>query len=226
MSSILEEYCHEVEIIGKTNSIVTAKELIIHREPDLVFLDTNSRPHGGLQLLDSLEEISFLLIVTSDHEEDALKAFEYDAIDYLIKPYNPEKIIRGIKKVFRIKELMSTIKFEAKISLSTDKGVNIIDYNDIIYASSDRPYSKLHMINGKCVLVSKTIKQLEAALPKRLFYRLHASYLINLNNLRKYRKEDGGYVVMNCGTQIPLARRRKIHFLNLISKNKSILSPK
>ena len=222
ISTILEEYIHEVKIVGKADSVDNGIKIIAECQPDLVFLDAHIDSDNGFHFLDSFIERPFLLIITSINEKYAIKAFEYDAIDYIIKPYNPQKIKRGIKKVLNIKELLTKINLNSKVSLRTDNGINIIDYNEIIYASSDKPYSKLHMANDRCILISKTIKQLSATLPQRQFFRLHSSYLINMNKLEKYTKEDGGYVVMTCGTPIPLARRRKIDFLNLISKKSTL----
>jgi two-component system LytT family response regulator len=220
--STIQEYIHEVKIVGEADSVDNAIKTIAECQPDLVFLDAHIDSDNGFHFLDSFTERPFLLIITSINEKHAIKAFEYDAIDYIIKPYNPQKIKSGIKKVLNIKELLSKINLNSKVSLRTDNGINIIDYNEIIYASSDKPYSKLHMANGPCILISKTIKQLESTLPKSQFFRLHSSYLINLNKLQRYAKEDGGYVVMTCGTSIPLARRRKVDFLNLISKKSTL----
>jgi len=219
ISSILEEYNHEVQIVGKADSVDNASKIIAELQPDLVFLDAHIESDNGFHFLDSVTERTFLLIITANDEKHAIKAFKYDAIDYIIKPYNPQKIKSGIKKVLNIKELFSKININSKISFRTHNGINIIDYNEIIYASTYNPYSKLHMANDRSIVISKTIKELESILPKTQFFRLHSSYLININKLEKYTKEDGGYVVMTCGTSIPLARRRKIDFLNLISKN-------
>jgi len=229
LSVILKEYCPSIQLTGIAANITEGVQLIESLQPDLVFLDINLGDFTGFQLLDKLENRSFKLVVTTAYEEFAIQAFQYEAIDYVLKPYTPKSIIAAVGRVSKsIQSHHLYNKLDAivnrntnipKINLPTADGIILINTEEIIYVIADRAYCQIHLTNGQKKMASKSLKEIEDVLPKSLFFRSHASHLINLNQVEKYSKEDGGFAVMSDQTQVPIARRRKNEFLELIKFN-------
>lgn len=229
LSVILKEYCPSIQLTGIAANITEGVQLIESVEPDLVFLDINLGDFTGFQLLDKLENRSFKIIITTAYENFALQAFKYEAIDYVLKPYTPQNIVAAVGRFSKsIQSHHLYDKLDAiinrninvsKINLPTSDGIILINTEEIIYVMADRAYCLIHLTNGQKKIVSKSLKEIEDVLPDYLFFRSHASHLINLNQVEKYSKEDGGFAVMSDQTQVPIARRRKNEFLELIKFN-------
>lgn len=233
LTKILDDYCPDVKVVGCAANIVEGKTLIEDQDPDIVFLDIQLGATTGFQLLDSLKNKSFKLIITTAYQEFALKAFKYEAIDYVLKPYSPKSIIVALDKVKKqtndkndvykkLEALLVAHKSPAKISLPTANGYLMINPNDIVHVSADRSYSQVFLTSKKKLLISKPLKEIEAVLPSDSFFRPHTSHLININRLEMYNKEDGGYALMTDGTQVPVARRRKAEFLEKLTTTSQI----
>lgn len=234
LSKIIEEYCLDVTVAGGAANIQDGKNLIESLKPDIVFLDIQLGDKTGFQLLDSLVSYPFKLIITTAYQEFALKAFKYEAIDYVLKPYSPKSIMTALEKVKRqsvdsevfkrLESLLSAQNKKTKVSLPTSDGYVMVSPDEIVHVSADRAYSQVFLSSDKKKLfISKPLKELETLLPSESFFRLHTSHLINLDKVDKYNKEDGGYVLMTNGSQVPVARRRKTAFLDLLTGNNSSL---
>lgn len=232
LTSILEQYCPDVTVLGTASTIADGKRLIIEEKPDIVFLDIQLGEETGFELLDQLSGHSFKLIITTAYQDFALKAFEYEAIDYVLKPYSPKSILLAIERVKkqvvdnqvykRLESLLSRQKSLSKVSLPTSEGYTMLCSSNIVHLVADRSYSYVHLSSAEKLLLSKSLKEIEALLPSASFFRLHASHLVNLNHVEKYVKDDGGYVLMSDGKQVPIARRRKAEFLELLTNNSGI----
>ncbi len=226
LSRILSDYCPTVKLIGTASNLNKGEQLINELEPDLVFMDIQLGDQTGFQLMDRLEKKSFKLIITTAYEEFALKAFKYEAIDYILKPYSPKSIIAAIGRVTkayhdsavyrRLDSLLNNKKTSKKISLPTSEGILLININDILHIEADRSYSNVYLENNTKQVISKSLKDLQELLPKSDFFRIHTSYLINLNKIERYSNEDGGAVIMSDKKRVPIARRRKNEFMELI----------
>lgn len=228
LSKIIKEYCPSLEIVGNATTINDGILLIENIKPDLVFLDIEIDGRTSFQLLDRLKYMSFKVIFTTAYDQYALKAFKYGAIDYLLKPYSPQEIFHSVERVrktlyeegmfnrldFLIKNIDSSQN--KKISIPTSEGVSVVSINDIVRVEADRSYCFLCLSDGERMLVSKPLKDIEASLPENIFFRIHTTHLINMDYVKRYIKEDGGYVLMNDGSTAPLARRRKQQFLSLL----------
>lgn len=229
LSKIIDDYCPDINVSGSASNVQDGINLIESLDPDIVFLDIQLGDRTGFQLLDSLSNKSFKLIITTAYQEFALKAFKYEAIDYVLKPYSPKSILLAISKVQkqtidnevykRLESLLSEQKKSSKISLPTTEGYTMVCTEDIVHVAADRSYSHVYLASKKKLMISRSLKEIEALLPSSTFFRLHTSHLINLDHLDMYNKEDGGYAVMTDGSQVPVARRRKTEFLEKLSPN-------
>lgn len=229
LASILQEHIPTVSIIGVAGSVKDAQVLIESLKPDLVFLDIELDDGNAFDLLERIEHRSFKLIFITAYDKYALKAFEYEAIDYIVKPYSPREIVKAVSQVeekpdfhlFR-DELIELLKKEryqnAKITISNAEGIDIIRLGNIIRLEGDRSYCRFFTLAGEKIMVSKPLKDFENQLPIEHFFRVHQSHLINLNYVKKVSNEDGGYILMSNGDRVPLAKRRKKDFLKTLEK--------
>lgn len=226
---ILQEYCLNVEVVGIAADVNHGMQLITSLNPDLVFLDIQLGEQTGFQMLDQLPNKTFQLIITTAYQDSALEAFRYEAIDYVLKPYTPVNIIAAVERAAKrtkndelyqkLDGLLNRKSISSKISLPTSEGFLLVNIEDVIRIEADRAYSQIYLTNGLKTMVSKPLKEMETLFPPPFFFRPHASHLINLQQLEKYNKEDGGVAVMSDQSQIPIARRRKNDFLVWIKSN-------
>jgi len=229
LSNILEQYCPTIQVVGIASDMQEGIRMINSLQPKLVFLDIQLGEQTGFQLLDQLVGPTFQLVITTAYPDFALKAFEYEALDYVLKPYTPNSIISAVNRAMKrtntdsiyqkLESLIHEKKGVAKINLPTSDGIILINHEDIIRVEADRAYSCIYLINGQKEVVSKPLKEIQEQLPAHLFYRAHTSHLINLQQLEKYSNEDGGYAVMSDQSQVPIARRRKNEFLEWMKSN-------
>lgn len=227
LRKIINEYCNEVEIIGIVADVKSAISMIEKMKPDFVFLDIQINGGTGFEVLDNFHEINFDIVFTTAYEEYALKAYDYKAIHYLLKPYSPKSVIEAVNRaknkksdIKLIRQLAEKFSKEQKINnrltIHTSEGIDIIEIESIISVEADRAYCYVYMEDGQKHIVSKPLGLLEKALEHHNFFRSHDSHLININNLKKYVNEDGGYLVMMDNSRVPLARRRKAEILKIL----------
>ena len=229
LSTIVSEYCPYLQLVGVAESVEVAYSLIQNNQPDLIFLDIHIGQETGFDLLDSLEEKDFKIIITTAHEEYALKAFKYEAVDYILKPYTPKDVIKSVE---RIKEKMDESKafqkleksiknsqynrdFE-KLTISTSDGLRVFKIEHLTRIEGSGAYCKIFSLESKPLLISKTLKEIEKLLPPSQFFRPHDSHIINMRHVKEFKKGDGGVVILENGEQIPVSRRRKQEFLDLL----------
>lgn len=180
----------------------------------------------GFDILDNFEEINFDIIFTTAYEEYALKAFDYEAIQYLLKPYSPKNVIDAVNRLKKKKSDLKLIrkilqssnkeKLSNRLTIHSNEGIEFIDIDRIIRLEADRSYCSIYMEEGQKLTVSKPLRILEEELTLYTFFRSHESHLINLKKLKKYVNEDGGYLLMTDDSVVPLARRRKAEILKLL----------
>lgn len=230
IKNILNYLGDEIEIIAEAENVKHGFDVIQKYNPDLVLLDINMPDGSGFDLLKKLPSIKFKLIFITAFEEFAIKAFDFSAIDYILKPIDPMKLINSIKRTIEMVEkenlslklnaLFSNLSLQnkktQKLVLSTDKNIHIIETKDIIRCESDSGYSKFYLINKKPITVSKNLKLYEDLLDECDFFRSHQSHLINLNYIDHYKKHDGGYIVMKDNSVIPISQRKKEQFLSIL----------
>jgi len=228
LSILLEDYCTEVELVGTAENAKAAREALAKTEIDVMLLDIEMPNGSGFELLESLDEINFKVIFTTAYHEYAITAFKFSAVDYILKPINPEELQAAIGKVQpgqdsespeKLKALIESLQSKGevgeKIALPSMEGLRFVNLDEILYCESQDNYTQFFLIDGSRIMVSKTIKHFEEILDVKKFFRVHRSFILNLRYIDKYVKGEGGYVVMKQGARIPVSRRRKESFLHL-----------
>lgn len=231
LSNLLDTYCPEVDIIAVCLDIETAFEQISLLKPQVVFLDVQIHNLTGFDLLKKFNRIDFKIIFKTAYEKYAVQAFRFSAIDYLLKPVDPDDLIEAVKKIHDIQEKEKTLenlsivsqnishfkRQDKKITIPTIQGIEILNIRDIMYCKSDVNYTTLFLKSDKKITVAKTLKEFEGILAPYDFFRVHNSYLINLSFVKSYNKGKGGYIKLENGTEIEVSVRRKEPFLQKLS---------
>ena len=230
LSLIVNEYCPELTLIGSASSLEEGKLLIETLEPDLIFLDIQLGDDISFEILDSLSFKDFKLIITTAYDQYALEGFKHEAVDYILKPYCPSRIVSAVNRVKRIKrdedvfqKLSSMIHpkrnrpSNSKITIATSEGIHLVDHNDIIRLQAQKAYCEILLKGQKKLLVSKSMGEIEKQLPTAKFFRVHSGHLVHVDYVKQISNQDGGFLIMTDGSQVPLARRRRGDFLSAIS---------
>lgn len=227
LSNIISDYCPNLILMGVASGIKDGEELINSHQPDLIFLDIHIGNQTGFDLLDRIYQKNFKIIFTTAHDEYALKAFKYEAIDYILKPYTPKDVIKSVQ---RIKEKLEDSKAfhqlekvikdslhpleSGKLTIPTSDGLKVYKVENIIRLEGQGAYCKIYSTDSKALLISKSLKEIEGMLPTGRFFRTHDSHIINLRHIKEFRKEDGGVVILENNDQVPVSRRKKQEFLD------------
>jgi len=227
LTEVIKEYCTSINIKGSAPDPIKGFELIRKTDPDLVFLDIEMPYGNAFDLLDKLAPVRFEVIFVTAFDNYAIKAIRYAALDYILKPVNIHELKEAVKKAIsrleerktniRIKTLLNNFKQEAssplKIGLPTIHGFQFEDINTIMYIRAEGNYSSVFIQGQKKELVSKSLKEFEDILPANIFCRVHYSYIININFIKKYFKGRGGCIEMVDGSSIEVSARKKNDFL-------------
>ena len=231
LQSMLYKYFPEINLVGEASTVENAIQGIKVHNPNVVFLDIQLNGETGFDLLNLLPGINFGLIFTTAFDKYAIKAFRFNAIDYLLKPIIADELIEAVNKVKKrtaqvtsigqIKQLYQDIqnprKIHDKIAVPTTEGFIIIPLNDIVYCRASGNYTEFHLIDKKRILSAYTLKQYDEILTKQSFFRTHRSYLINLGHIKMYRRGEGGEIIMSNDHEIELSRTHKDEFLHLLN---------
>jgi two-component system LytT family response regulator len=229
LKGLLERYESDVLVVAEADGVESGLEAIKAFTPDLIFLDIQMPDGSGFRLLEQIEDIDFNVIFITAFDQYAIKAFKYSAIDYLLKPIIPEDLKEAVKKHVEqgkigntnvqvlLENLASKNREPQKIVLHTFEGMHVINTEDIIRCQSDDCYTNFFLSDGKKIIVSKTLKEIEEQLKGKDFIRPHKSHLININKIKTFYRNDGGYIIMIDGTEIPVSRRKKESVVQMLN---------
>ena len=222
LSILLEKYCPEVEVVAICNSGAAALKEITLQKPQLVFLDIEMPHMNGFELIEKLQVINFELIFTTSYDQYAIKAIRVSALDYLLKPVDYEDLKKAVQKALLrrqpplprqleilLQKLNPGVNSIQNIAVPTMEGLQMIPIDSIISCASEGNYTTLHLKNKQKITASRNLKEIEEILEDRPFIRVHHSWLVNLNEINKYVKGEGGYLVMNDGSSVDVSRSRK-----------------
>ena len=223
----LKRHCKDVEVIRSFTSSLEAAEAIPHLRPDVLFVDVEMPQLNGFELVEKLSKLSIQIIFTTAYNEFALKAFRVSALDYLLKPIDADELKNAVNKLKSIKreenpamdallEYMKTQQQVKKISIPTDKGIVFIEISQVLYCTSDGPYTTFQLEGGTAIISSKSLGEYEQQLSDKGFYRIHNSSLINVQHLKKFIRQDGCYVEMSNGQSLTVSRRKRDEFLDYL----------
>lgn len=215
----LAEHCPEIEIVRTCTSSVKALQEIEKLEPDLIFLDIEMPVMNGFELLEKALHLPFSVIFITAYNQYALKAFRFNAVDYLVKPVDTADLVEAVgKAAHRVKptlpqltQMQRQLRGEpaTRIAIPGQQGgISFINLNDIIYSEASNNYSKLILTDGNIILISKTLKDVQQVLEEEHFLRVHRQYIVNLNHVKQFNRNDG-ILTMNNGDHIPIARNQK-----------------
>ncbi|WP_053990832.1 LytTR family DNA-binding domain-containing protein [Mangrovimonas sp. TPBH4] len=221
----LTNFSDEIEIVKTFTSPEAAIDYLETNPPDCLFLDIQMPTMDGFQFLDKLKSKDFAIVITTAYNEYAIKALKHEAIDYLLKPIDSDDLEDTIKRIKKFNyRLLNSSKIEdvlinfhtkldqKKITINTDGKLMFVPVDDILFIESDGNYSTIVMVDGQKTVITKKLKEVNSILPEQFFFRIHNSFIINLNRIKEYIKNDG-YVVMQSNHKIPVARQRKSNFL-------------
>ncbi len=233
LAVLLERYCPDVKVLDICYSADSALKSINEQKPQLLFLDIEMPHMNGFEMLEKLPEIDFALIFTTSYDQYAIKAFRFSALDYLLKPIDQDDLRKAVQKVVnnrnhvseqQIKILLQKLNQPTiainKIAIPTMEGLQMILVDSIISCTADRNYTIIMLKNGQKTIASRSLKELEEMLEDYSFARVHHSYVVNLNEVDKYIKGEGGYLLMSDGTSIDVSRSRKELLLKKLQPEK------
>jgi two-component system LytT family response regulator len=227
LSIVLNKFCPEVQILQRCPSAKQGLEAVRKHKTDLVFLDVEMPSMSGFEFLEQFNEIPFSVIFTTAYDKYAIKAIRFSALDYLLKPIDPKELVAAVHKVKSHNHLPTGEQFRmlldkiqnkenglAKIAVPIAEGFELVKADDIITCEADNNYTYLHLKNKRKITACRTLKEVEEQLESfPSFIRVHNSYIVNLNEVSKYIRGDGGYLNMSDGSTVDVSRSRKAALL-------------
>lgn len=226
----IAQHCPELEILELCKGAKAGIEAVRKHDPDLIFLDIDMPAMNGFEMLEHLQGGKFEVIFATAYDEYAVRAIKVSAMDYLLKPVDPEDLKRSVARVVDkrnsndasmrmdvlLTNLRSTTSGFTKLAVPTSEGLELIDMIDVIMCEADGSYAKIYTSDGKSYLVSRTLKEITEMLDNPSFFRTHQSYLVNLQHAKKYVRGSGGHLVMSNGKTAQVARARKEELMTVI----------
>lgn len=227
LEKMLKQQFPDVQVAAVATEPEEGIRLIRQLEPDLVFIDIEMPRKSGFQVLEATKDVPFDIIFTTAYNQYAIKAIRFSALDYLLKPIDETELTQAVQR-FKAKHqsasrqqqidlLFSNLRNLSqpynKISVATTEGVIFINIPDILFCEATGSYTSLHLKSNDKLVTSKTLKDFEELLQEHSFFRTHNSYIINLNEIKRYIKGDGGTVLMSNAAELPVSKRKKEEFL-------------
>jgi len=226
----LKTNCPGISIVAECENGAQGIVAIEKQQPDIVFLDVEMPRMNGFVMLQQLQRRNFELIFTTAYDQYAIQAIRVCALDYLVKPIEVKALKEAVEKVRdrrqseipnqRIENLLYNFVNEKhqsnRIAIPSQDAIQFVQLEDIVYLEADSNYTSIHLQDVSRIFVAKTLKEFEELLPTTHFVRIHHSYIININHMRKYLKGDGGQVLMSNGITIDVSRRKKEEFIRML----------
>ena len=219
----LGDYCEGIDEIFEADGVVSGAKAIKEYDPDIVFLDIQMNDGSGFDLLELLPEIHFKLIFTTSSDEHAIQAFKFSAVDYLLKPIDPSELKEAVKKAAGNNGSLEALRTNMggkieRLALNSQDKIKVVRVPEIVRCESTGSYTLFFMKGGEQVLVTRTLKEYDSLLSSQGFIRVHQSHLVNLDYVREFVKVDGGYLVLDDRSEIPVASRKKSLVMKVLSE--------
>ncbi len=226
----LETYSKDVEIIGEASGVIEGAKLLKQIKPDLLFLDIQMQDGSGFDLLDILPEINFKIIFITASDAHAIKAFRYTALNYLLKPIDPDELVEALNQFRKnhineqskydllTKTMKSEQKLNEKLALHAQDKIHIVTIDEILRCESTVNYTEFHFNDSRRIVVSKTLKEFEELLVPHGFFRVHQSHLVNARMVREFIKTEGGHLIMNNGKMVPVSSRKRAEVIRMLEE--------
>lgn len=234
IQEIIKLYCPQITTIAEAHSVQTAIEALHSRKPDLLFLDIRLEGGNGFDVLKQAAVDNLNIIFITAYDEYAIKAFKVSAIDYLLKPIDPDDFINAVNKAHQkvlkesmnsrlnlfLQNMMHQNEEIKNITLNTAENFHLVKIQDIIYCEAYKNYTTFHLTQGKPITVSKNLREYEELLPTSSFMRPHQSYLVNFNHVVRYEKGDKNLLITTGQHQVPVAIRKKEQVIQFLKQLK------
>lgn len=226
----IQEYCPDLQIVAKAKGGKEAVQLIQELNPQLVFLDIEMPHLNGFDVINQTRDCIYKIIFTTAYSNFALEAFRVAAVDYLLKPVDPDELVEAVGRVEgllqqkrdenQIDQILEILKkkSEKQIALPAGDSLKFLNASDIIRCESESNYTHFILVNGKKITLAKTLKEIEENLSDSVFVRIHNSHLVNRHYIEGISRGDAGFVILKDGTRLPLSRARREYFLETIKK--------
>lgn len=230
LNKIIKNYCTKVEVVGTANGVVDGIKLIHNLAPDLVFLDIQMPDGTGFDMLECIQHKNFDVIFVTSYNQHAIRAFKYSAIDYLLKPVDIDDLIAAVERISKQKkispqqesfmDLFENLKSTrpGKLAISSLKGKEYFEIRDILRLEAKGSYTEIYLMDERKIVATRKIKEFEEILSEHHFLRVHNSHIINLKHVVKYTKHTGGWIELTDGSEVPLARRKKSIFDDMMQR--------
>lgn len=216
----LEDYCPNVQVLGEADGVMSGMKLIRKLNPELVFLDIHMADGEGFDILEILNDLKASVVFTTASDQHAIKAFQNNAVDYLLKPIDSDLLIKAVQKhsarLVSTGESKSMNKSGDTITLSTQDDLKIVLISDIVRCESDGNYTTVFEVDGSKTMISKPIKGFEKKLQGYGFYRSHQSHLVQMKHVKAYLKSEGGFLKMIDDSEVPVSVRKKSEVMRLL----------
>lgn len=233
LATMLERYCPEIKLLDLCYSAASAIVSINEMKPEILFLDIEMPYMNGFEMLEKLPGMNFKLIFTTSYDQYAIKAIRFSALDYLLKPVDKDDLQKAVQKAISIPgnplpEQLEVLLHKLnkpkvvvnKIAIPTMEGLQMVQVENIIRCEADRNYTNLFLKNKEKITASRNLKDLEEMLEDYSFIRVHHSHLVNLNEVEKYIRGEGGYLLMSDKTSVDVSRSRKDILLKKLQPDK------
>lgn len=232
LKNLVTDYCPELKLVAMASDVEEGVTAIKTHQPDIVFLDIEMQTGTGFDLLQQFPAPEFDVIFTTAYDHYAIKAIKFSAIDYLLKPIGIEELQQAVKKItdkkassdnqaalqMLLKNLQAPQKADQSITLATSEGLEFVPLQQIIRIEASGPYSYFFLKNNKKIMVSRNLKEYELMLADHGFFRPHNSHIINIQEVKRMVKTDGGYAVMSDDSKIGISPKKKDEFMLQMSR--------
>ncbi|MFZ4545627.1 MAG: LytR/AlgR family response regulator transcription factor [Saprospiraceae bacterium] len=231
LQNLLLKYCPTIKIVGKASTVTEAIPIIVSENPDVVFLDIELPEGNGFTLFNYFPDSSFSTIFVTASGEYALKALKLSALDYLLKPLDPEELVNAVKKLEYKNEIENNQKISAlvsnlsrgvtKVALPTLEGLSFVNFDTIIRCEADNNYTMVYMSDNEKLLISKTLSYFEDLLSDFSFLRVNRYCIVNLNCIARFQRGKKSYIHLTDGTELLLSEGKREEFMNYFTVSKA-----
>ncbi len=234
LSILLQQHCPQVDIVAVALNAILGENIILKHNPDLIFLDIQMPDKNGFELLKSLNNYSFEIIFVTAYDQYGIQAVKFSAIDYLLKPINIEELKLAVQKAIaksalkkqnlqleNLIQLLQQKQHKAfhRIALQSAKETRFVETEKIIRCESSNNYSTFFLVNNEKIITSKPIFEYEEMLQDYGFIRCHQSHLVNKKFIKSWVKKDGGFLLLEDQTEIPVSRQKKDYIKSLFNQS-------
>jgi len=221
ITNIINRLCHDIKVVATGHNVQTGIDAIYNARPDVLLIDIELSDGNAFDILRHIFNIDFQIIFVTAHEGYALKAIKFNAFDYILKPFSVEELTSVLEKATKevnkkktevyLESLLHSIdeRENKRIVLKTADEIHLVNISDIIHCEADSSYTHFFLKDGSQLTASNHLKEYEELLKDHHFFRVHHSHLVNLNEVKKFHKSGGGYVLMTNGKKIPVSSRKK-----------------